>query len=168
MIGRLGNRYLMWQAMASASMPSFLFSRRIAGRGRSSNALIASYPLDANLTLYPCESRAALRISNFCGRSSMHNTVGAHGHVFLWVFMSHLALMESALGSMKGIRQYVGEQLATQNQLAGVFRSLLPLARLPYFQVNLPAANSGRANGSCRVGLVDLSVTACNSSIHLS
>jgi hypothetical protein len=34
--------------------------------------------------------------------------------------------------------------------------------------VNLPAANSGRANGSCRVGLVDLSVTARNSSIHLS
>jgi hypothetical protein len=37
MIGRLGNRCLMWQATASASMPSVLYSSKTAATGVSSN-----------------------------------------------------------------------------------------------------------------------------------
>ena len=49
-----------------------------------------------------------------------------------------------------------------------IFRALLPDARLPHFQVELPPSNSGRADGICRCGLADLSVTARKPSIHLS
>ena len=42
----------------------------------------------------------------------------------------------------------------------GVFRILLPADRLPHLEVGLPASNSGRADGDCRLGLADLSVTA--------
>jgi hypothetical protein len=38
-------------------------------------------------------------------------------------------------------------------------RSLLPPDRLPHLQVGLPTSNSGRADGVCRFGLADLSVT---------
>jgi len=37
---------------------------------------------------------------------------------------------------------------------------LLPPDRLPHFQVDLSAPNSGRADGVCRSCLADLSVTA--------
>src|SRR5271157_694887 len=39
-------------------------------------------------------------------------------------------------------------------------RILLPPDRLPHFQVDLFASNSGRADGVCRFGLANLSVTA--------
>src|SRR6266571_4858542 len=42
----------------------------------------------------------------------------------------------------------------------GIWRILLPPDRLPHFQVDLSATNSGRADGVCRFGLGDLSVTA--------
>ena len=42
----------------------------------------------------------------------------------------------------------------------GISRALLPPVRPPHFQVDLPASNSRRANGVCRFGLADLSVTA--------
>ena len=51
-----------------------------------------------------------------------------------------------------------------------IFRTLLPDARLPHFQVDLPASNSGCADGACRFcrfGLVDLSVAARKLSVHL-
>ena len=54
-----------------------------------------------------------------------------------------------------------------QNQQPGILRALLPPARLPHFQVHLPASNSGRADGVCRFGLADLSSTARKLSIHL-
>ena len=49
----------------------------------------------------------------------------------------------------------------------GIFRALLPPDRLPHFQVDLPASNSGRADGVCQLGLADLSVTAGKPSVHL-
>ena len=45
-------------------------------------------------------------------------------------------------------------------QFLGIFRSLLPPDRLPHFQIDLPASNSGRADGVWRSGLADVSVTA--------
>jgi hypothetical protein len=42
----------------------------------------------------------------------------------------------------------------------GLWRLLLPPDRLPDFQVDLPASNSGRADGVCRLGLDDFSVAA--------
>jgi hypothetical protein len=54
-----------------------------------------------------------------------------------------------------------------QNQLPGIFRALLPPDRLPHFQVDLPASNSGRAAGVCQLGLADLSVTGGKPSVHL-
>ena len=47
-----------------------------------------------------------------------------------------------------------------RQHLPGIFRSLLPPDRLPHLQVGLPASNSGRADGVCRFGLADFSVTA--------
>src|SRR5260370_29616288 len=41
----------------------------------------------------------------------------------------------------------------------GILRILLPADRLPHFQVDLSATNSGRADGVCCFGLGDLSVT---------
>jgi len=46
------------------------------------------------------------------------------------------------------------------HQPSGIFRILLPADRLPHFQVHLFASNSGCADGVCRFGLADLSVTA--------
>ena len=43
---------------------------------------------------------------------------------------------------------------------SGISRILLPPDRLPDCQVDLSASNSRRANGVCRFGLADLSVTA--------
>src|SRR5260370_39011706 len=42
----------------------------------------------------------------------------------------------------------------------GIARILLAPDRLPDFQVDLSASNSGRADGVCKFGLADLSVTA--------
>src|ERR1017187_3276385 len=43
-----------------------------------------------------------------------------------------------------------------------IFRILLPPDRLPHFPVDLPASNSGCADGVCRFDLADLSVTAAH------
>src|SRR5512141_2842758 len=50
MIGRLGNRSLIWQATASVSMPSSLHYSRTTATEDSSNIFIALRPLDAILT----------------------------------------------------------------------------------------------------------------------
>jgi hypothetical protein len=42
----------------------------------------------------------------------------------------------------------------------GISRILLHPDRLPHFQVDLTASNSGRADGVCQFGLADLSGTA--------
>src|SRR2546422_11521261 len=41
-----------------------------------------------------------------------------------------------------------------------IFRILLPLDRLPHFQIDVPASNPGCGNGVGRLGLADLSLTS--------
>jgi hypothetical protein len=47
------------------------------------------------------------------------------------------------------------------------FWAVLSSARVSHFQVDVPAAISGRADGACRRGLADLSVAARKVSFHL-
>ena len=51
MTGRLGKRSLIWQAMASESISSCLFSSRTGATNYSSSIFIAVWLLDAILTL---------------------------------------------------------------------------------------------------------------------
>src|SRR5215467_1788896 len=49
---------------------------------------------------------------------------------------------------------------AVPYQQLGIFRSLLPLDRLPHFQVDLSSSNPRRADDVGRVELADVSFTA--------
>ena len=54
------------------------------------------------------------------------------------------------------------------HQQPGVFRILLPPDRLPHFPVDLPASNSGRADGAFRFGVADVSIAVAGKlSAHL-
>jgi hypothetical protein len=75
MTGRVRNRSLIRKALASASMPSCLYSSRTASTGLPSNIFTAVYPLTAVSTEKSWDARIALRSSNTYGRSSMHSTM---------------------------------------------------------------------------------------------
>src|SRR5205823_3118455 len=50
--------------------------------------------------------------------------------------------------------------LLLPHQPSGILRLLLSADRLPHFQVNFPASNSGCPDGVWRIGLAHLSVAA--------
>ena len=80
--------------------------------------------------------------------------------------LSRLAAVFSLAGCANEVLRLLNLAPYKINSLV-FFRALLPPARLPHFQIDLPASNSGRADGVCRFGLADFSVTAWEPPVHL-
>ena len=85
MIGRLGNRCLMWQAMACESIPSCLYSSRTAATDDSSNIFYCGMSARRDLDAVTMRFQSLFAKLQDLGKIDAQQTERVHRQIFFWI-----------------------------------------------------------------------------------